>query len=281
MLFGFAWWAWLLVFVLFFILPAIARRHFQDTVRRELLLYIRSEHPQIVVISQTFAALHLRAGETSAQLNLANIYKAVAALRPHTKAARRDVFARFCAPLLTINQDIAVSRETHAARIVPRLVDEAFLNALPDRAALPLRPLGFTGLTVAYVLDSPHHVSYFTREQSEELQMDDRELHELALANLRARTDVSIFDPARAALTILQNPDGHDPARLLLLPSFLNQGEKLAAALAARDVLIVAPAPADDNWTTWHALLTGDDALGDRALKVSASGIEAAPFALR
>lgn len=280
MLFGFPWWAWLLVFVVFWVLPSIARRHFQDTVRRELVAYIRAEHPEVVITSHTFDALHLRSGETTAQLNLANVYKAVAAVRPPTDAARREVFARFCAPLGSMEQDLMVSRETHGDRILPRLVDETFLNALPDRKSLPVRPLGFTGLSVTYVLDSPQHVAYLTRDQSEELKLDDRELHELALANLRARTDAAAFEPARAALTVLQNPDGHDPARLLLLPALLGENETLAAVIAARDVLILAPAPTDGNWTTWHALLNGDDSIGDRALKVSTHGIEAAPLAV-
>jgi hypothetical protein len=203
----------------------------------------------------------------------------VAALRPHTRAARADVFERFCAPLATLGEDFSVSRDSHGARVLPRLVDEAFLNALPDRNDLPLRPLGFTGLTVAYVLDSPHHVAYLTRAQSRELQLDDRALHELALENLRARTDVSVFDAARHALTVLQNADGHDAARLLLLPALLNEDETLVAALPAPDALILAPAPSDGDWHTWHALLHTQEALGDRALKVSRHGIEAAPLA--
>ena len=282
MLFGFPYWVWFLVFAFFFVFPAVARAHFRQGVRRALELYIRTHHRDVVIVSQNENAMNLRRGETTAQLNLNNVYKAVAALRPHTRAGRDEVFARFTAPLAGLEADENLTMETHGARILPRLVDIRFLNAVPDRRDLPSRDLGFTGLTVAYVLDSPHHVSYLTRTQSEQLGLDDRALHELALTNLRARTDWTPFEPARAALSVLQNADGHDPARALLLPEWLasHEGEaNLAAAPVARDVLLLAPAPENNDWKTWQGLMdaAGEDAIGDRALKITRSGIEPAP----
>ncbi|HEX8550293.1 MAG TPA: hypothetical protein VF681_01930 [Abditibacteriaceae bacterium] len=280
MLFGFPLWAWLLVFVFFFVFPALARHNFRLTVRRELEKYIRTHHADVVITSQTEDVMNLRRGGTTAQLNLNNVYKAVASLRPHTRAARDDVFARFCAPIGSLDTDEKLTLETHGARILPRLVDVRFLNALPDRAELPTRALGFTGLYVAYVLDSPHHVAYLTRDQAEELNLDDRALHDLALSNLRARTDWASFEPARQALTVLQNSDGHDTARILLIPEWLPEGETLAAAIVARDILLLAPAPQNEDWATWHSLIeaAGNDAVGDRALKISSHGLEPAPL---
>lgn len=282
MLFGFPWWVWFLVLIVFFVFPAFARAHFRSSVRRALETYIRAHHRDVVIGEQNENVMNLRRGETTAQLNLANVYKAVAALRPHTRAARDEVFARFTAPLESIDNDETLALETHGARILPRLVDVRFLNSVPGGAELPARALGFTGLSVAYVLDSPHHVSYLTRAQGEELGLDDRALHELALANLRALTDWSPFEPARAALSVLQNADGHDPARVLLIPEWLathGSDETLAAAPVARDVLLLAPAPENNDWKTWQGLMdaAGEDAIGDRALKITGRGIEPAP----
>src|SRR5690606_36855338 len=125
MLFGFLIWLWLLVVgFFFFILPALVGVTFRRNVRRELVECIRKSFPTVTMVQQTDQALHLRTEDgTAAQLNLHNLYKTVAALRPHTKASRHDAFARFTAPLNNASDNENVTLESHGSRILPRIVD--------------------------------------------------------------------------------------------------------------------------------------------------------------
>lgn len=263
----------MVVFGLFWVLPAVAQNHFRQTVLRELVKYIRLHHPTLSVASQTYQDVTIRRGAATAKLHLPEICRAVAAARPLTPQSRNGVFARFCARLEELDDFSKVTRETHGHKVLPRIVDEKPLDGMPRRDLMPLRALGFTGLSVAYIVESPGHTIFLTRDHSAQLGLDDREVHDLALENLRGRTDIASFEPGRSALSVFQNEDGHDPARVLLLPGLLSEEESLVAVISAPDTLILAPAPTDGDWSTWNSLCRTDEAVGDRALRVTAGGI--------
>jgi uncharacterized protein YtpQ (UPF0354 family) len=277
------WFVFLVAFLLFYVLPRAAGKTFRRRVRMELIAYMKENLPNVKVAEETELALELRVdGDREVQLNLHKVYMAVASLRPHTPAARRKVFEKFTDMLRNPTEHDDISLATHGDRILPRIVNTAFLNSLPDKADLPHRPLGFTGLEVAYVFDSEHHVAYITRDAADDLGLDDRELHNRALTNLRKLFQPELIANARGdngSITILESGDGHDVTRLLLVSEHLNEGEVLAAVLPSRDTLILAPAPANDDWSTFNGLATtSPDALSDRALKITHHSIEPAPL---
>src|SRR2546430_2628019 len=129
---------------------------------------------------------------------------------------------------------------------MPRLVTTDFSGALPDGGRLlPSRPLGNTGLRVAYVRDLAQRVQYLTRPHLEELGIEnDGELHELALANVRKIFDSDIVRSAVGGnLIACKALDTYDAARLLLVPENLKAGESLVAAVPDRDTLALIAMP--------------------------------------
>ena len=279
-------WFWLLIVALFFmVMPRLALSNFRRTVRTELIAYLRENFEGMEISEDGETALNLKPREGGdVRLNLLNLYKEIAGLRPHTKEARREVFHKFTAVLSQMDDLDSISIETHGDRVLPRIVGPSFLAQAEGESKMPHRPIGFTGLYTAYVFDSEHHVAYISRDHAEELGLNDIQLHELALANLRKLFKVEEIEPARGengSMTLLQNPDGHDSARLLLLPELLKEDEVLAAILPDKNTVILAPAPEDNNWMTLHALTAagGDEPFFDHALKITHHGIEMAPVA--
>jgi hypothetical protein len=270
-----------LVCALLFLAPAWRARALQATVRRELAEYLRAAIPgaEIEGGDETSFVLHTPE-ERDVQINLHNITDAVLGLRPNTRQGRLALYEHFAAPIKNPENLDHLTLEEHGPRILPRIVNQLFLNEMEENIPLPTRALGFTGLSVAYILDSEHHVTYFTRSHAESLGIDDRAVHDLALSNLR-----KIFKPEVAeaalkgqAISVIQSFDDHDAARLLIVPEHLREDQTLVAFIPDKGTLILAPAPADDDWASLHSFLPGVAKLYDRPLKVTHNGISVVPL---
>jgi len=268
------------VIAAFLLAPRFVALGFRARVRRELIAVFREVVPEIHVARETEEFLELSAPNMNgARMNLGKLYKAIADLRPDNFESRRIVYEHFAAPLCEVGDTGDVSLATHGARVLPRLIGEDFLQEINSDLAghaapeMPLRALGFTGLSVAYVLDSEHHVAYVTRAVAGDLGLDDFALHNLALENLRRKWKLETISDALEgkAISVVQSCDDHDAARLLLVPECLQEGQILVAFVPDKSTLILAPPPADGDWSALSPICGA--ALCERPLRVSRDGI--------
>lgn len=100
-----------------------------------------------------------------------------------------------------------------------------------------------------YVLDNPETVAYVTRSMVEQLRLSDSELHGLAISNLTKIFPPEIIDKivSEKQMCVIKGMDGHDAARLILLPQFLKEEEKVAVTVPDADTLSICPVPNDWN----------------------------------
>ncbi|MGQ9779977.1 MAG: hypothetical protein ACUVRM_08890 [Bacillota bacterium] len=111
-------------------------------------------------------------------------------------------------------------------------------------------------LAITYVLDSPNFVKYLTGTQLAELGLDLEALHALAMANL---AKVSLAEAVREVLenktmAVIKTLDGHDATRILLVPACLPEGAGIAAMIPDTDTFVLAPVPADGDWSRLRKL---------------------------
>ena len=103
------------------------------------------------------------------------------------------------------------------------------------------------GLQVAYAIDGDRTITYITRQQFDGWKITLEELHEIALANLVARSEAIEAQAAHDGsgninLILFQTLDGYDASRVLLptLHQKLRQylGSPFAAGIPNRDILL-------------------------------------------
>ena len=277
------WWGWVIAIIVAAIVLIVAvGTRFHGTVRREFVAYLSETYPQYEVIAQNNDKLQLRRPDgADGELYLQKLFSAIHAVKANSPEQRWPLYEQFAASLLADVEeyDRALDPATDSARVMPRLVTAEFLAALPADAELPIRPLGKTGLSVAYVLDSPNRVSYLTRKHAAELQLaDDDALHALALANLRKATPADgIRDAASGqGLQVFKSMDTYDAARLLLVPENLRPGEGLVAAAPDRDTLALLSMPRERAAEFPMTPDNTDHLLLDKPLWVTCDGFELA-----
>lgn len=275
----FALWV-LLAVAGFFLAPLWAVRAMRAQVRREMVEYLRETLQDAEIADEEDGGIDLKTAKHDVQINLENLFRMVLALRPNTRESRRELYERFTASLRSPDNLEHLTIEEHGPRILPRIVNHDFLHEVENHTLLPMRAIGFTGLSVAYILDSEHYVTYLSRQHTESLGLDDRALHELALSNLR-----KIFKPEAAeaafkgqAISVVQTFDDHDAARMLLVPEHLSEDQTLAAFIPDKGTLILAPAPVDGDWAALHKFDIGITPLYDRPLKITHHGISVVPL---
>lgn len=246
------WWAWVLgVLGALAVLLVAALRSYRGGIRRLLIDELSRAYPDLRLLEERSDLLRLKSpslGEV--ELRLGSLYAECAQARD--AAGREAVVRRF---LASLHENAAasgpLSMETHGERLLPRLVPAHFLRELPAGARLPHRPLGETGLLVVYVVDRPHSVEYVSDGHLRDLKIDAERLHERSMDNLR-----KIASP---------RDDGHNAARLLLVPDSLAPGTSTTAAVPDANTLALgvstAPPPGP------KPLLPG------RVLKVTPDGI--------
>ncbi|MGC4118494.1 MAG: hypothetical protein QM765_28855 [Myxococcales bacterium] len=243
------WWAWLVAGVVgLFVLFRWAQLSFRRSTRRELLDLLRTD-PALSVVSESASTLVLKGGAgESLTLNLVPLYQRIADLgTSSTLEQRQDVYRQTLAgahDALRLAQG-EVSLERDGDRILPRLVEPAFLSGQP--VPLPYRALEGLELVVVYVLDFPASVAFLTEDHRASLGIDAEALHARALANLQKKSPDLRLAVDQKAVSVIKTLDTFDAARLLLLPGLLKEGEELAVAIPDRDTLaLTAISPGGD-----------------------------------
>jgi hypothetical protein len=171
------------------------------------------------------------------------------------------------------------SREVDRGKVLPRLVTAEFVGRANANNDLPHRPLGETGLFVAYVEDGENAVRFVMGPLVEEVGLDEDGLYRLSLENLGQTFSFAALRESQPDLgiTTVKCGDSFDAARLLLIPQDLRPGEAVVALVPDRDTLTLTSVPADGNWAPLVELAKIPDSehlLLDRPLKVTSAGFE-------
>ncbi len=225
---------------------------------REFVAFLGEAWPRhrVEVVSADELKLHDERDREST-LFLHKLHFETSHLHKQNAQERRKIYDKFARSMLD-NADVVpqqLRREEHQKQILPRLIRDSFLQQLrshkPD-ADLPRRAF-CDGLSVAYILDFPDRVAYLMNEQAAELSLDEAELYDLALANLRQIFSVDNWREAvtatnRGEAVAVNCPDGHSAARLLLAREAMSDGDEIAVVAPSDSMLIVAPLPPGNNW---------------------------------
>lgn len=256
-------------------------KSYRRSVRKNLIRYLRENHPEIEIVSEHSNHLMIRSGkDVTGRMNLHNLYLQIASTKARTPDQERAIFKTFIGGLLENLERSSrpMSLESDGDFLLPRLVDGPTLAMLQGGATVVHQPLAGTGLFVVYVRDSKDAVSYLHETALAELGLDISALHERALANLRKKSSADFARQVLGGhtLAVLKLGDTFDAARLLLVPEQLRDGEMLAAVIPDRDTLGLVPPPADGNWTGLAKLsrAAAGPRLLPRPLKVTRHGFE-------
>ncbi|MCA9739260.1 MAG: DUF1444 family protein [Gemmatimonadetes bacterium] len=260
-----------------------ARSAWRAAMRAEIRAHLAETWPGWTLVEEGSARLRIQAGDDALQVDLTHLYRELSEIRSGDAAAdrtaRQERFRHFFAGAAdSLRETSAALTPADRERVLPMLVGPSFLAELRSTVELPVRPVSGSSLAVVYVLDGAHAMSYLTEVRRSELELDAEALHALALANLRARTS---SEPVRTALdqeglVAVATGDGYDATRLLLVGEQLGPGERLAAAVPGRDMLVLSKVPDDGDWSGLAALaqtFQGDRPVLDRPLLVTASSI--------
>jgi hypothetical protein len=273
------WWGWVLsILGALVALVWLARRSFRSGVRREVLDELRQAYRDLEVLEDSDEHLLVKSAAVGeVRINLANLYFE-AARAGSSPEARLAAIRRFLSGLhRQAAESGSLSLDRHGDRLLPRLVPLGFIEQA--RLPLPHRPLGSTGLTVAYVLDQPTSVAYLHRGQLKELGLDDDALHARALGNLARGFPAHLPIEALGGKAVqVRLGDSHDATRILLVPGTLAEGQALAALVPDSDTLLLMPVPPDGDWKKLGRLSksgNGKPVLPGKALRVTRAGVEA------
>jgi hypothetical protein len=178
-------------------------------------------------------------------VGLENIYRMVA-LHTDEPGERLHQIDRWIVELLRASEgtpDATGTYEDLKERILPMVVPSAAGEAYKGTVHSPL----VDGLLVAYAIDQDRTISYIPRERFETWDVSVDDLHELAIANLVARSEQLAAHAAEdeggdVNLILFQTMDGYDASRILLptlhdrLREYL--GSPFGAAIPNRDMLL-------------------------------------------
>lgn len=91
-------------------------------------------------------------------------------------------------------------------------------------------------LAIVYVIDDPDSMTFVCRAHLKRWNRSVDDVHQLAMQNLRARSEQGVPVAQKGAPMMLQTGDGYDASRVLLMP----RDERVLVAMPDRDVLWVA-----------------------------------------
>ncbi|MCU0492199.1 MAG: DUF1444 family protein [Chloroflexaceae bacterium] len=192
---------------------ALSREGFADLVEEGLLT-----SPDVTILARNDLDLTLRVGETDLHFNLENFYTAYQADHGQLK----QIVARAVQSVRSFRaaRNIQTFAELQA-RVYPMLKPAALLVTVRERQLpmLAYRPF-LAELIVTYVIDEPSSVAFINEEHLERWEMNEQELHDHALENLRRRTSetakYTTLGEGAQRLFIFSTQDGYDATRLLL-----------------------------------------------------------------
>lgn len=140
----------------------------------------------------------------------------------------------------------SIDPQTLLGRVMPMVKPLALLNEVYERKLpmLAYRPLA-GDLLLAYVIDQGDSVGYLNERHLRTWNVTEAELHQRALANLRAKAWTpypGVLGAGKGALMIFNSRDGYDAARIVLPEMFAEFQARLPGALVIgvpnRDFLI-------------------------------------------
>jgi hypothetical protein len=257
-MFGVPLWLWCAAaLVAFILLTGAAMRSYRRGLAERFTARLAANHLQIEVVAWDDRVVALKLPQIgSVPVDVRDLG---ARVRDEQKnaglsndEAERAVFDRLARSLLDADGNSQATMGTHGDRIRPRIVSAALLESL-RAGSIVSRPLDGTPLHVVYVFDTPDSAQYVSDADRDALGVDIDDLHALALKNLRATFSDAplrgVIDEKRVALVRLG--DTFDAARLLLVPENLRDGEAVAAFVPERDGIVLAPVPADGDWSAF------------------------------
>jgi hypothetical protein len=214
------------------------RRLAREACRRRLAELLARRRPEIALLAAGGRTVRLEgAGDAVAAVDLGRLGGALrqrdAAAGERLMLALADAAAVGPRPLAGVFE-----LKEHGARTLPRLAGEGQPLLLREPPPV-LFTLAELGLAVLYLVDGERFVS---AEHLRQAGIDERDLHGVALAVLRQRSDEA--EPRRALrggeAVRLESADGCGGSRILLLPEALEPGERLWATAPSPAVLLVA-----------------------------------------
>lgn len=280
------WWAWLIFAVVGLVtLMFLAALRFRGRVRSEFVAYLKARRPKAEVgeVNATFGQFRLGANRDWTTLNFLDVYQAAAEMRAINPADREPIYERAIEVMERGSTVVGPEAgEVDELQVLPRLVGADFFDGPPEKSRVPHVALGEVGLYVVFAVEGAGAV-FVTREHQVRMQMSDAELLERALANLRGRSpDLGaavrrVVEGGEAG--VIKHFDGHDAARVLLVPEHLREGEALVAAVPDRETLALARVPADGAYESLAPMVmtTSDRRVYGGLLRVTAEGIEGQP----
>lgn len=162
----------------------------------------------------------------------------------------------------------------HGVLTVPRLASEGLLVVTAALAPVTGDPLAGEGPRVVYQLLGEPGLTLVAEHHLAAAGIDQRDLHGVALAVLRQRSDLAgAVAAARAGeLVSIASEDGCGGSRLLLVAEHLSAGEQLFAAAPEPALLVVAGAR---EWleAALAALEPPSEPLPPTVLRLTAAGV--------
>lgn len=254
-MFGLPVWLWVIVAIV--ALPVLVLwlfisrfRKMCRTVRGEIGLYLREQHPEFEVVGERQGNLLVRCRDGAERIwEMADVYAAVGRLpgMGADPAARKGIYAHAVEQLLHPQPDRSqpLSMSTHGDWIRLHLVTEEFHKQAAAPSVLLHTPVpGLDGLLAVYVLDLVDGPYYLSEQDRSLLGIDAAEMHRLALEHLRRDFPRQLVNDVLTGgnPSAIQFQDSFNAARLLLIPEFLQEKEELLALIPHRDMLVLLPA---------------------------------------
>ncbi|MCS6939962.1 MAG: DUF5688 family protein [Roseiflexaceae bacterium] len=220
--------------------PLMEADQFAAYIERRLSLY----DDVIAVRERRGSVLIVHARGRDVTINLDRFYRAYV-----QDPAQLDAIVHTMVSVLT-REIPARDRSDFASlrdRIFPMLKPIGLLAFVRERnlPMLVYRPF-LADLIITYVVDEPQSVAYINEQHLEQWGVSEREIHELALRNLRRRTDerapYTMVGEDEQRLFIFNSNDGYDATRLLLTDILADWAKQVCGQLVIgvpnRDFLI-------------------------------------------
>lgn len=280
-----SWWGWVVAIVVAIVTGIkYSINRYRDDLRREFLEYVRTRRPDIKVVRESRESVSLQNedGSDIGVLYLHRIYQEASQIPNGDVSAKREVFQRLFKALEEGQNASSLDPERDRERVRLRLLPESRLRDLRQqtKVELPARPV-VDGLFAVVVLDNENSVAYANADHLQELDLDLDAALALAVDNLAATftADTVRTTLDKPTISVLKSMDTYDASRLLVVPRFLGEGESLAAMIPDRDTLVLAPLPADGDWSTLRKLARNNagDPLWTKPLLVTPQGVSPAP----
>lgn len=232
-----------------------------EQVTEEFLGFIREQASGVQIEPSDDGGLKVRVGEEPEQtMFLGKMLHDCAEIPGDNPDQRRAVYAKWWGVMGGGHQPIEDAYtsgfEAVRGRIFPKVVQAGFLEQTRHMGEVPHLRLGSTPFSVVFVLDFPDRVSYILPAQAEQLGATFEMLKSAAWKNAQ-----ELF-PRHEARTMLEDGqaivmhcmEGHNSARAVLLPDYLEGDEEAAVLLPDRDRFILLPVPPDNNWNPLRQL---------------------------